>query len=84
MIVHLQLLLTIILYLGGSWLTGSLYFNNWPMITEMVLGAENNGDGWMLDLDLITPGGNNTSSDRNQQFFGSILWSMMAKAQKGM
>jgi len=50
----------------------------------MVLGGGNNRDGWLLDLDLITPNGNNTSSDANQQFFGSILWSVMAKAQTGM
>jgi hypothetical protein len=38
----------------------------------------------MLDIPFVTPDGINLFSDENQWFFGSILWSVMAKAQAGM
>lgn len=64
-------------------MTGSLVFNNWPTIKDLVYG---NGDlaGWLLDLPFATPDGDNIFSEENQYFFGSILWSIMAKANAGM
>ena len=32
----------------------------------------------------MTPDGTNIFSDDNQYFFGSVLWSVMAKAESGM
>ncbi|KAG5650185.1 hypothetical protein H0H81_000391, partial [Sphagnurus paluster] len=69
---------------GGSWFTGSMFFNNWPTIYEMVMGNGHDKDGWLLDLSLATPGGINLFSKKNQAFFGSILWSVIAKAHRGI
>ncbi|KAA1473978.1 phospholipase B [Dentipellis sp. KUC8613] len=68
---------------GGSWLTGSLYFNDFPTVKDMVYG---NGDlsGWLLDLALATPGGADLFDDQNQHWFGSIIWSVIAKAHQGI
>ncbi|KAG6816975.1 hypothetical protein H0H87_001290 [Tephrocybe sp. NHM501043] len=69
---------------GGSWVTGSMFFNNWPLLNDMVLGNDENMEGWLLDIPLATPDGINLFSDENQAFFGSVLWSVMAKAEKGI
>ncbi|TDL25988.1 phospholipase B [Rickenella mellea] len=69
---------------GGSWLTGSLYFNDWPTIPDMVFGNGVNHSGWILDLALATPGGDDIFSSSNQHFFGSLLWSVEAKANKSI
>lgn len=69
---------------GGSWITGSLYFNNFPTLHDLVLGNGKDLSGWKLDLPFATPDGTNLFSDKNQAFYGSILWSVRAKAEKGM
>jgi lysophospholipase len=69
---------------GGAWLTGSLYANNWPSAYDMVLGDGKDGNGWLLDLDLVIPDGTNIFSKKNQKFFDSIMESVYAKAKKGM
>lgn len=66
---------------GGSWVTGSMFFNDWPKPYEVVFGNGNTLDGWKLDLPFASPDGSNVFSDLNQDFFGSILWSVIAKAQ---
>ncbi|KAF8919942.1 phospholipase B [Mucidula mucida] len=69
---------------GGSWVTGSLLFNDWPNIPDLVFGNGNNLNGWLLDLPFATPDGSNIFSEDNQYFFGSLLWSVMAKAKAGI
>ncbi|KAF8210154.1 phospholipase B [Mycena galopus ATCC 62051] len=72
---------------GGSWVTGSLYFNNFPNISDLVFGNDGNGgtlDGWKLDLPFASPDGEDVFSENNQYFYGSILWSVISKAQQGM
>ncbi|KAJ7084311.1 phospholipase B [Mycena belliarum] len=69
---------------GGSWVTGSLFFNNWPTIKDLVFGNGGNLDGWKLDLPFVSPDGDNVFSKDNQYFYGSILWSVIAKAQAGI
>ncbi|KAG6842116.1 hypothetical protein C0991_002770 [Blastosporella zonata] len=69
---------------GGSWVTGSMYFNNWPTMNEMVLGNGGDMEGWLLELPLASPDGIDLFSGNNQDFYGSILWSVMAKAQQGI
>ncbi|KDR75955.1 hypothetical protein GALMADRAFT_226618 [Galerina marginata CBS 339.88] len=69
---------------GGSWLTGSLLFNNWPKTDDLVFGDGGDLNGWLLDLPFVTPDGENLLSDKNQAFFGSILWSVIAKANQGI
>ncbi len=65
-------------------MTGSLIFNNFPNINDLVLGNGNDLSGWLLDLPFATPDGTDIFSDNNQYFFGSILWSIMAKANAGV
>ncbi|KAJ7209506.1 phospholipase B [Mycena pura] len=69
---------------GGSWVTGSLLFNNWPNIIELVFGNSQDLDGWKLDLSLVSPDGIDVLSEDNQYFFGSILWSVISKAETGI
>ncbi|KAJ7123198.1 phospholipase B [Mycena epipterygia] len=69
---------------GGSWVTGSLFFNNWPTIKDLVYGNGGSLDGWKLDLPLVSPDGDDVFSTDNQNFYGSILWSVISKAQAGI
>ncbi|KAJ3853028.1 phospholipase B [Lentinula lateritia] len=69
---------------GGSWITGSLFFNNFPTLGELVFGNGNNLTGWLLDIAFATPDGDDVFSEYNQYFFGSILWSVMSKADTGI
>ncbi|EIN11650.1 phospholipase B [Punctularia strigosozonata HHB-11173 SS5] len=69
---------------GGSWLTGSLFLNNWPTVKDMVYGNGGNLTGWLLDLPLATPDGDDLFNDKNQAWFGSVLWSVEAKANKSI
>ncbi|TFK44639.1 phospholipase B [Crucibulum laeve] len=69
---------------GGSWVTGSMYFNNWPTIKDLVYGNGNDLSGWLLDIPFVTPDGVNLFSDDNQAFFGSVLYSVEAKAYAGI
>ncbi|EJD02796.1 phospholipase B [Fomitiporia mediterranea MF3/22] len=69
---------------GGSWVTGSMFFNDWPTIPDLVFGNGGNLSGWVLDLNLASPDGLDLFDNDNQYFFGSILWSVVAKADKGL
>ncbi|KAI0690543.1 phospholipase B [Cytidiella melzeri] len=66
---------------GGSWVTGSLVFNDFPTMEDLVFGNDQLS-GWILDNDLAAPDGLDLFTDDNQYFFGSILWSVVAKADK--
>jgi lysophospholipase len=50
----------------------------------MVYGNGGNLTGWLLDLPLATPDGDDLFNDKNQAWFGSLLWSVEAKANKSM
>ncbi|KAL5528334.1 hypothetical protein ACEPAF_7470 [Sanghuangporus sanghuang] len=69
---------------GGSWVTGSMFFNDWPKIPDLVFGNGGNLSGWILDLNLAAPYGTDLFDKDNQYFFGSILWSVVAKANKSL
>ena len=69
---------------GGSWLTGSLYMNDFPTIKDLVYGNGDDTQGWLLNLGLATPAGTDVFSQTNQKWYGSILWSVYAKADTGM
>ncbi|KAF5389496.1 hypothetical protein D9757_004325 [Collybiopsis confluens] len=69
---------------GGAWITGSLFFNNFPTLSELVFGNGQDLSGWLLDLAFATPDGDDLFSEYNQYFFGSILWSVMSKANTGI
>lgn len=58
--------------------------NDWPTVKDLVFGNGDQLSGWLLDLDLALPNGINLFDDKNQAFYGGILWSVMAKAAKGM
>ncbi|KAF9264260.1 phospholipase B [Marasmius fiardii PR-910] len=69
---------------GGSWVTCSLMFNNFPTPRDLVFGNGKELNGWQLNVPFVTPDGSNLFSEMNQYFFGSILWSVMAKANTGI
>lgn len=72
---------------GGSWFATSLTFNNFPQIRDLVLGnTDTGGDlpGWLLDLDIGIPNGINIFDDKNQAYYGSLLWDVYSKANKGL
>ncbi|KAG8213909.1 phospholipase B [Butyriboletus roseoflavus] len=65
---------------GGSWLTASLSLNDWPSPSTLVYGDGASLSGWMLDLDLVAPSSLNMGDANNQEYWGSILASVEAKA----
>ncbi|KAL0581866.1 hypothetical protein V5O48_000234 [Marasmius crinis-equi] len=65
-------------------MTGSLMFNNFPTLRDLVFGNGKELSGWQLNIPFVTPDGTNLFSDMNQYFFGSVLWSVMAKANTGI
>ena len=69
---------------GGSWVTGSIVFNDFPDIDELVFGNGKDLDGWLLDLPFASPDGDNVLTEQNQNFYGSVLWSVIAKADAGV
>ncbi|KAN0111415.1 phospholipase B [Russula decolorans] len=69
---------------GGSWLTGSLYMNDFPTTKDLVLGNGDNMTGWLLNIPLATPDGSDVYSKENQQWYGSLVWSVFAKAGTGI
>ncbi|KAF9782507.1 phospholipase B [Thelephora terrestris] len=69
---------------GGSWFTGSLYFNDFVTIPDLVYGDGNDRNGWLLDLELFLPGGFDVFDDKNTFFFQSVLASVVAKASTGI
>jgi lysophospholipase len=58
--------------------------NDWPTIPDLVFGNGNNLSGWLIDLGFVLPDGIDIFSTNNQAFFGSIIWSTEAKANKSM
>ena len=65
-------------------MTGSLYMNDFPTIKDLVFGNGADLAGWLLHLPFATPDGSNVFSSSNQDWYGSILWSVVAKGQTGM
>jgi lysophospholipase len=61
-----------------------MILNDWPTSNELVFGNGDSSAGWLLDLNLAVPGGADLLSQDNQWFYGSLIWSIMAKAQMGM
>jgi lysophospholipase len=58
--------------------------NDFPTIRDLVYGDGDSLSGWLLDLGLATPDGSDIFSVQNQYFYGSILWSVIAKGNKSM
>jgi lysophospholipase len=58
--------------------------NDFPTIEDLVQGNGDNMTGWLLNIPLLTPDGTNVFSKENQYWYGSILWSVFAKALVGM
>lgn len=50
----------------------------------MIFGNGGNLSGWILDLNLAAPDGLDLFDSENQDYFGSILWSVVAKANKSL
>jgi lysophospholipase len=58
--------------------------NDFPPIRELVQGNGHSFTGWLLDIAFFTPDGVNLLSKLNQYWYGSILWSVVAKGITGM
>ncbi|KAG7448332.1 phospholipase B [Guyanagaster necrorhizus] len=69
---------------GGSWFISSLYSNDFPTVQDLIFGNGNERAGWLLDLDLFLPDGVDIFNEDNQAYYGSIMWSVIAKASKGI
>ncbi|KAF8499632.1 phospholipase B [Russula emetica] len=69
---------------GGSWVTGSIYMNDFPTMKDLVHGNGGNMTGWLLDTPFATPDGSDVFAEENQYWYGSILWSVFAKAGAGL
>lgn len=67
-------------FVGGSWFTASLTLSDWPSPSTLVYGDGAELSGWMLDLDLVAPSSLNLGDVNNQEYWGSILASVEAKA----
>lgn len=70
--------------LGGSWLTTSLYSNDFPPIQDLVMGTGSGLSGWLLDLDLFLPTGFSLKLAENVVFYDTIVASVKAKAKAGL
>ncbi|EJD52526.1 hypothetical protein AURDEDRAFT_181106 [Auricularia subglabra TFB-10046 SS5] len=68
---------------GGSWLTTSLIFNEFPTLHDLVLGNGKDLPGWLLDFDLVIPGGGNIFNQENQWLYGAVLNEVYKKADAG-
>jgi lysophospholipase len=60
-----------------------MIFNGFPQFQDLVLG-NNNIPGMLLDLDIVLPAGIDPLSKQNQDFYGSILSTVYAKADAGL
>jgi lysophospholipase len=58
--------------------------NNFPTTKDLVHGNGDNMTGWLLDIPFATPDGLDVFSEGNQNWYGSILWSVFAKAGAGL
>lgn len=58
---------------GGSWAVSSLALNDLPTVPDLVLGM-NGQDGWLLDLDILAPGGAlvGTLTGQNSDYYDSL------------
>lgn len=65
-------------------MTGSLALNDWPTISDLVYGNNGNLSGWLLDTNLVIPDGIDVFNTDNQDFYGSLLSSIRAKAAQGL
>lgn len=69
---------------GGSWLTGSLYLNDFPMIRDLVLGNGGSLNGWLLDLHLLAPNGSNPLTEENAAYYGIVADGANEKTKRGI
>ena len=58
--------------------------NDFPTIKDLVYGNDENTTGWLLDLAFATPFDDDVFSKENQDWYGSIVWSVFSKAGTGM
>ncbi|KIJ52230.1 hypothetical protein M422DRAFT_156996 [Sphaerobolus stellatus SS14] len=67
---------------GGSWVISGLSFNNFPTLFDLVKGNDQIS-GFLLDIDIVIPDGINILSSKNQEYYGSVLSTVYAKADAG-
>jgi lysophospholipase len=67
---------------GGSWTISSTVFNGYPSFHDLVLG-NNDIPGMLLDIDILVPAGIDLINKKNQDYLGSVLSKVYAKANAG-
>ncbi|ORY80202.1 AMP-binding domain-containing protein [Leucosporidium creatinivorum] len=66
---------------GGSWAVSSFAMNDLPTTYDLVLG-QNGQTGWLLDMDILAPGGILGFGD-NDDYYDILTEDVRAKAQAG-
>lgn len=66
---------------GGNWMTGTLAWNNWTSIQEIIDNLNNNGSIWDLHGSLMSPGGTNTNFTNER--FANITKQVAEKQEAG-
>ncbi|TBU46848.1 lysophospholipase [Dichomitus squalens] len=68
---------------GGAWLVSSLAQADFPMLPELIFGPSpaSANNGWLADIDLLTPGGTNVTADN--AYIAELLSEVSLKFSKG-
>ena len=61
-----------------------MLFNDFPPFRDLVLGNDAGLTGWLLDLDIAIPNGLDIFDAKNQDYYGSVLAGVDAKAAQGL
>ena len=61
-----------------------MYLNDFPVVPDLVWGNGNELNGWLLDLELIAPGGFNILNSDNRDFLDNLSDSVQAKANRSL
>lgn len=61
-----------------------MYLNDFPVIPDLVWGNNNDLNGWLLDLELIAPGGFDFLNSDNRDFFDNLSDSVQTKANRSL
>lgn len=73
------------MFLGGSWVIASQLFNpNAKSFFNLVLGGGGDEQGWLLDIDVAFPNGENFLDSKNEEYYGAIVANTKAKAATSM
>ncbi|GJJ05861.1 hypothetical protein Clacol_000048 [Clathrus columnatus] len=71
---------------GGSWAVASQLFNpGAESYYDLVLGGGNGDEqGWLLDINVAFPNGDNFLDSKNEEFYGAIVANAKAKGETSL